>query len=62
MPEGVEVELGGFGVMGGNDLRLQGARPRPGAPAIRVRAYSLMGGTDVRTKPSRRPLPPPAGA
>jgi hypothetical protein len=61
VPEGVEVDLGGFAVMGGNRLRLEGSRPRPGAPLIRVRAYSVMGGTDVKTKPSRRPLPP-AGA
>jgi uncharacterized protein DUF1707/cell wall-active antibiotic response 4TMS protein YvqF len=66
VPEGVHVELGGFALMGGNDLKLEGPRPQPSAPAVRVRAFSLMGGTDVRTKrargaaerPPRPPLPP----
>jgi len=54
VPEGVEVELGGFALMGGNDLRLEGGRPAPGAPVVRVRAWSLMGGTDVRTPREKR--------
>ncbi len=53
VPEGVEVELGGFAIMGGNDLKIGGPRPRPGAPIVRVRAFSLMGGTDVKTKRAR---------
>ena len=53
VPEGVEVELGGLALMGGNDLALEGAPPPPGAPVVRVRAFSLMGGTDVKTRPSR---------
>jgi hypothetical protein len=57
VPEGVEVELGGVAIMGGNDLKLEGSRPRPGAPVVRVRAFSLMGGTDVKTKPARRVSP-----
>jgi hypothetical protein len=67
VPEGVHVELDGFALLGGNDLRLSGEPPPPGAPLVRVRAWSLMGGTDVKTKgPSRRrhglpfvPPPPP---
>jgi hypothetical protein len=66
VPEGVAVDLGGFAFMGGNDLKVSGPRPRAGAPVVRVRAYSVMGGTDVKTKPSEhatgpRPLrqPPP---
>jgi hypothetical protein len=50
VPEGVEVELGGFAFMGGNDLKIGGPRPRPGAPVVRVRAFSLMGGTDVKSE------------
>jgi hypothetical protein len=53
VPDGVHVELSGFAFMGGNDLKL-GDRPPPpaGAPVVRVRAWSIMGGTDV--KRSRR--------
>jgi hypothetical protein len=54
VPEGVHVELGGFAVLGGNDLKLTGPPPPPGAPVVRVRAWSLLGGTDVKTQTSRR--------
>jgi hypothetical protein len=49
VPDGVQVELSGFAFMGGNDLRLEDTSPPPpGAPVVRVRAYSVMGGTDVK--------------
>jgi Domain of unknown function (DUF1707) len=49
VPDGVHADLGGFAFMGGNSLRLEGAPPPPpGAPVVRVRAYSIMGGTDVK--------------
>ena len=54
VPEGVEVQLGGFAVMGGNELKLSSDAPPPGAPVVRVRAISLMGGTDVKTKTRSR--------
>lgn len=54
VPEGVHVDAGGFAFMGGNDYRVEGPQPPPGAPVVKVRAYSLMGGTDIRTKPARR--------
>lgn len=51
VPDGVHVELTGFAVMGGNKLRLEDAPlPPPGAPVVRVRAYSVMGGTDVKLR------------
>lgn len=59
VPEGVDVELGGFAFMGGNDLKIEGPRPGPGAPVVRVRAFSLMGGTDVKTKRTRGPADRP---
>jgi Domain of unknown function (DUF1707) len=50
------VEVSGLAVMGGNDLLLEGRPPpAPGAPVVRVRAYSVMGGTDVKV--SRTPCP-----
>ncbi|MEA2228022.1 MAG: hypothetical protein QOF04_1652 [Solirubrobacteraceae bacterium] len=54
VPEGVHVELGGFALLGANDLKLTGPEPAPGAPVIRVRAWSLMGATHVKTKGPRR--------
>ena len=53
VPEGVHVELEGFALLGGNNLRLEGPPPPAGAPVVRVRAWSLMGGTDVKTKAGR---------
>jgi hypothetical protein len=51
VPEGVHVEMGGFAFMGSNELRMEGAPPPPaGAPVVRVRAYSVMGGTDVKRR------------
>jgi uncharacterized protein DUF1707/cell wall-active antibiotic response 4TMS protein YvqF len=56
VPDGVHVELSGFALLGGNDLRLEDAPPPPpSAPVVRVRAYSVMGGTDVkRARPRTR--------
>lgn len=47
VPDSADVDLGGFAFMGGNGQRGSLRPPRPGAPLIRVRAYSLMGGTDI---------------
>ena len=60
VPEGARVEMSGFAFMGGNDNRVA---PGGSGPRIRVRAWSLMGGIDVRTGERRRDrkrgLPPP---
>lgn len=51
VPEGVHVELSGLAFMGANDLKLEETSPPPpGAPVVRVRAWSIMGGTDVKRK------------
>ena len=52
VPEGIEVDLGGFALMGANDHRPGKAPVRPGTPVVSVRAYSLMGGVAVK---ARRP-------
>ena len=57
VPEHVEVELGGFALMGGNTGPRDTLVP-PGAPVVRVRAYSLMGGIGVSRKKPRRPRHP----
>jgi hypothetical protein len=55
VPEGVSVELSGFALMGANGGPNDKLPPLPGAPAIRVRAYSLMGGVGIERKKPRRP-------
>jgi Domain of unknown function (DUF1707)/Cell wall-active antibiotics response 4TMS YvqF len=50
VPEGVDVELTGFALMGGKGFRPGQQPPPPGAPLVRVRAFALMGGVSVVTK------------
>ena len=50
VPEGVDVQLSGFAVMGGNDHHPGTAPVRPGTPTVYVRAFSLMGGVDVKVR------------
>jgi hypothetical protein len=49
VPEGVEVELTGFDVLGDRELRLTPVPRRSGTPLIRVRAHGLLGDVYVRT-------------
>jgi hypothetical protein len=49
VPEGVEVELTGFDVLGDRELRLAPVPRRSGTPLIRVRAHGLLGDVYVRT-------------
>ena len=62
VPEGARVELSGFALMGGNSNRVSASTSATG-PIIRVKAWSLMGGVDVRSgsrRSERKPaLPPP---
>jgi hypothetical protein len=55
VPEGVHVELSGFALLGGDNLRLEGPEPPPGAPVVHVKTISILGGTDVKTSRGRRP-------
>jgi len=50
VPEGIEVDLGGFAFMGGHEYRPGSEPVRPGTPMVRVRGYALMGGLEVRVK------------
>jgi Cell wall-active antibiotics response 4TMS YvqF len=52
VPDTVDVDVGGFSLMGGTDERGSRRPPRPAAPFIKVRAYALMGGTDVWRLPA----------
>jgi hypothetical protein len=47
VPEGVEVELSGFAVMGDRSNKVD-APVLPDAPLVRVDAYAVMGAVDVR--------------
>src|SRR5215475_5817116 len=49
VPEGVEVELTGFDVLGDRELRLTPVPRRSGTPLIRIRAHSVLGDVFVRT-------------
>jgi hypothetical protein len=50
VPDSVEVEVGGFSLMGGHE-EIGSERPRPGAPVIRIRTYNLMGGASIYRLP-----------
>jgi hypothetical protein len=53
----IEVDVAGFGFMGGFDHRASGPGI-PGAPRVRVVGFALMGGVEVKRKDlSRRHLP-----
>ncbi len=51
VPDSVDLEVGGFSLMGGHEEFGRELRPRPGAPVIRLRIYSLMGGASVYRLP-----------
>lgn len=53
VPEGVDLEVGGFSLLGGKEVR-GGSRPvSPGAPKLTIRAFTILGGVSVTTKPPR---------
>lgn len=47
VPDTVDAEVGGFSLLGGTDERGSTGPPRVQGPSVRVRAYNLLGGTDV---------------
>ena len=53
VPEGIAVELTGLPIMGGKHLKIADVPVLPGSPIIRIRAFPIMGGVSVRSKPSR---------
>lgn len=50
VPEGVEVELEGFTLLGSRQLRLAAVPRIPGTPLIRLRAYGVLSEVSVRSK------------
>jgi hypothetical protein len=55
VPEDVEVELGGFALMGANDSPRDPGPSHDGAPLVRIRAFSLMGGVSAKRRKPKRP-------
>jgi class 3 adenylate cyclase len=53
VPEGFDVELDGFSLMGGRSLKLRDVPRVPGSPRILIKGFCVMGGIDVRSKPNR---------
>ena len=51
LPDSVEVEVGGFSLMGGHEEIGSQRSPRPGAPVVRIRIYNLMGGATIYRLP-----------
>ncbi|TDD67025.1 DUF1707 and DUF2154 domain-containing protein [Jiangella aurantiaca] len=47
VPDTIDVDVGGFSLMGGTGERGSRRPARAGAPRIRILAYNLMGGIDV---------------
>lgn len=54
VPKGFEVELQGTAMMGHRRVRLEGPPPPPGAPVIRLRVLSGMGGVRVTDRETLR--------
>jgi hypothetical protein len=51
VPDSVELDVGGFSFMGGHEEIGSERPPRPGAPLIRIRVYTLMGGASIYRLP-----------
>jgi hypothetical protein len=57
IPDTVELDVGGFSLMGGNTEIGTERPPRPGAPVIRLRTWNLLGGATIfRVPPQARGL------
>jgi class 3 adenylate cyclase len=54
VPEGIDVELAGFAMMGGRHMRIRDVPIIPGSPRIIIRAFPIMGGVEVKSRPSER--------
>ena len=48
VPDGLNVEVSNFALMGGNDADIGNERPDPGGPTLRLKLISIMGGSDVK--------------
>ncbi|MEJ7891348.1 MAG: DUF1707 domain-containing protein [Solirubrobacteraceae bacterium] len=53
LPENLNVEVSETAIMGGNQVKLGNHTPNPGGPVLRIRLFSVMGGTDLKRGPKR---------
>ncbi|AOS63250.1 DUF1707 SHOCT-like domain-containing protein [Actinoalloteichus hymeniacidonis] len=54
VPRGVRVEhVGGFNLMGGDDVKIDQDEVLPNAPVVRIRTYNFMGGQEIKN-PKRK--------
>jgi hypothetical protein len=62
VPEGMDVVITGFSVMGGRSVNLADTPRRTDLPAVHIHAVAIMGGFDIKSKPPRpsASLPPVA--
>lgn len=54
VPTDVDVQVSKFAFMGGHEVALGREPPPPGAPVIRIRLFTVMGGGEVRRGRKRR--------
>jgi hypothetical protein len=54
VPEGLDVLVSEFGIMGGNDVRLGAGLPASSGPQLHLRLISVMGGSSVRRGRKRK--------
>ena len=48
IPDGLDVEVSEFALIGGNELKVGEARPGDGGPLLKLKLISIMGGSTVR--------------
>ena len=50
VPEGLDVDVEGFALLGGKEFRPGKTPPPRGAPRLRIRAYAFLGGIEVKAR------------
>ncbi|MGH2842355.1 MAG: DUF1707 SHOCT-like domain-containing protein [Solirubrobacteraceae bacterium] len=50
VPSGLDVQVSKVGILGGNEVKLGTAPPPPGAPVVRIRLISILGGSTVQER------------
>jgi hypothetical protein len=53
VPAGIRVEVSNFSILGGRNINLAGPLA-PNAPVLRIRAFSIIGGVNVRESRNKR--------